>query len=49
MLNNPEFAKAYSEIFFGIIGRARSTLNISILESVYIKTRDPLYCVNRKS
>ena len=44
LLENPECAKAYSENCFRIIGRARSTFHLGILESVYIKTRDPLLC-----
>ena len=44
LLDNPECAKAYSENCFRIIGRARSTFHLAILESVYIKTRDPLLC-----
>ena len=44
LLENPECAKAYSENCFRIIGRARSTFHLAILESVYIKTRDPLLC-----
>ena len=44
LLDNPECAKAYSENCFRIIGRARSTFHLGILESVYIKTRDPLLC-----
>ncbi len=42
--DNPECAKAHSENCFRIIGWARSTFHLSISESVYIKTRDPLLC-----
>ncbi len=44
LLDNPDYAKAYSENCFRIIGRARSTFHLGILESVYIKARDPLSC-----
>ncbi len=44
LLDNPECAKAYSENCFQIIGRARSTSHLGILESVYKKARDTLLC-----
>ncbi len=44
LLDNPECAKAYSENCFRIIGRARSTFHLAILESVYIKTKNPQLC-----
>ncbi len=44
LLGDPECAKAYSENCFRIIGRARSSFILGILELGYIKTRDPLLC-----
>ncbi len=42
--DNPECAKAYSANGLRVIRQARSTFHLGILESVYIKTRDPLLC-----
>ncbi len=48
LLDNPECAQAYSENCFRIIDRVRSTFHLAILELVYIKTRDPLLCRQKK-
>ena len=41
---NPECAKTYSDDNFRIIGQARSSFHLSVLESVYIKTQNPVLC-----
>ncbi len=48
LLYNPDYAKAYSENCFRIIGRARSTFHLSILVSIYIKSRNPLWCKQKE-
>ncbi len=42
LLDNPECAKAYSENCFRIIGRARSTFHLAILESVHKNQGSPI-------
>ena len=37
LIKNPEFAKTYSDDNFRIIGQARSSFHLSVLESVSIK------------
>ena len=44
LLTNPECAKTYTEDNFRIIGEARSSVQSSGLESVYIKTQNPVLC-----
>ena len=39
LLTNPECAKIYTDDNFRIIGQARSSFHLSVLESVYIKTQ----------
>ena len=34
----------YADGKFGIIGQARSSFHLSVLESVYIKTQNPALC-----
>ena len=41
---NPECAKIYTDDNFRIIGQARSSFHLSVLASVYIKTRSPVLC-----
>ena len=41
---NPECAKTYTDNNFRIIGQARSSFYLSVLESVYIKTQNPVLC-----
>ena len=44
LIANPECAKAYTDENFRIIGQARSSFHLSVLESVYIKTQNPVLC-----
>ena len=44
LIKNPECAKTYSDYNFRIIGQARSSFHLSALESVYIKTQNPVLC-----
>ena len=44
LLTNPECAKTYTDYNFQIIGQARSSFHFSVLESVYIKTQNPVSC-----
>ena len=45
---NPECAKTYSDDNFRIIGQARSSFHLSVLESVYIKTENPVLCKQKE-
>ena len=42
LIKNPECAKTYTDDNFGTIGKARSSFHLSILESVDIKTQNPV-------
>ena len=44
LLTNPECAKTYTDDNFRIIGQARLSFHLSVLESVYIKTQNPVLC-----
>ena len=44
LITNPECAKTYTNDNFRIIGQARSSFHLGILESVYIKTQNPALC-----
>ena len=44
LLMNPEGAKTYTDDNFLIIGQARSFFYVSVLESVYIKTQNSVFC-----
>ena len=44
LIANPECAKTYTGDNFRIIGQARSSFHLSVLESVYIKTQNPVLC-----
>ena len=44
LIANPVCAKTYIDDNFRIIGQARSSFHLSVLESVYIKTQDPVLC-----
>ena len=45
---NPECAKTYTDDNFRIIGQARSSFHLSVLESVYIKTQNPILCKQKE-
>ena len=44
LITNPECAKTYTDDNFWIIGKARSSFHLGGLESVYIKTQNPVGC-----
>ena len=44
LIANPECAKTYTDDNFRIIGQARSSFHLSVLESVYIKTQNQVFC-----
>ena len=44
LITNPECAKKYTDDNFRIIGQARLSFHLSGLESVYIKTQNPVLC-----
>ena len=44
LITNPECAKTYTDDNFRIIGQARSSFHLSVLESVYIKIQNSVVC-----
>ena len=44
LITDPECAKTFPDDNFRIVGQARSSFHISVLESVYIKTQNPTLC-----
>ena len=44
LITNPECAKTYTDDNFRIIGQARSSFYLGVLESVYRKSRNPVLC-----
>ena len=44
LIANPECAKTYTDDNFRIIGQARSSCHLSVMESVYIKIENPVLC-----
>ena len=44
LIANPECAKTYTGDNFQIIWQARLSFHLSALESVYIKTQNPVLC-----
>ena len=44
LITNLECAKTYTDDIFRIIGQARSSFHLGILESVYIKAQNPVLC-----
>ena len=44
LVPSPECAKAYTGDNFRIVGQARSSFHLSVLESVHIKTQKPVLC-----
>ena len=44
LITNPECAKTYTDDNFRIIAQARSSFYLGVLESVYIKTQNPVLC-----
>ena len=48
LIKNPECAKTYSDDNFRIIGQGTSSFHLSVLESVYIKTQNPVLCKQKE-
>ena len=48
LITNPECAKTYTDDNFRIIGQARSSFHLGALESVYIKTQNPVLCKQKE-
>ena len=48
LLQNPDCAKTYTDDNFRIIGQVRSSFHLSVLESVYIKTQNPVLCKQKE-
>ena len=48
LITNPECAKTYTDDNFRIIGQARSSFHLSVLESVYTKTQNPVLCKQKE-
>ena len=48
IITNPECVKTYTDDKFRIIGQARSSFRLSTLESVYIKTQNPVLCKQKE-
>ena len=44
LLDKPDCAKLYKDDTFQIIGRARSSFHLAVLESIYIQTKKPPLC-----
>ena len=44
LIANPECVKTYADDNFRIIWQARSSFHLSVLESVYSKTQNPVLC-----
>ena len=44
LIAHPESAKTYTDDNFRIIGQARSSFHLSVLESVNMKTQNPVLC-----
>ena len=44
LITNPECAKTYTDDNFRIIGQARSSFHLGVLDSVSIKTQNPILC-----
>ena len=44
LITNPKCAKTYTDDNCQITGQARSSFQLSVLESVYIKTQNPVLC-----
>ena len=47
LITIPECAKTYTDDNFRVISQARSSFHLGILESVYIKTQNPVLCTKR--
>ena len=48
LITTPECAKTYTDDNFWIIGQARSSFHLGVLESVYTKTQNPVLCKQKE-
>jgi len=48
LIATPECAKTYADDNFWSIGEAGSSFHVSVLESVYIKTQNPVLCKQKQ-
>ena len=48
LITNPEWGKTYTDNNFRIIGQARSSFHLGLLESVYIQTQNPVLYKQKK-
>ena len=48
LITNPECAKTYTDDNLRIIVQARSSFHLGVLESVYIKTQNPVLCKQKE-
>ena len=44
LITNAECGKTYTDDNFQIIGQVRSSFDLGVLESVYMKTQNPVLC-----
>ena len=47
-ITNPDCAKTYTDDNFRIIGQARSSFHLGVLELVYITTQNPVLCKQKE-
>ena len=48
LITNPECANTYTDNNFRIFGQAKSSFHLGVLESVYIKTQNPVLCKQKE-
>ena len=48
LINNPDCAKHYNDNMFRILARGRNNFHLSVLESIFIKTNNPVLCINKQ-
>ena len=48
LIQNPKCIKNYTDDNFRIIEQARSSFQVSVLESVYINTQNPVLCKQKE-
>ena len=48
LITNPECVKTYADDNFRIIGPAKSSFHLVVLESVCIKTQNPVLCKQKE-
>lgn len=44
LVDNPECAKHFDDEMFTVLARGRTPFHLSVLESLYIRTRNPVFC-----